>query len=383
MPPSPPWPSWTVGAHCWTWQRHGKPPRLPLPPSPPPAPPVLLAPLIGGINGGPGAPRPTSTTALLPQLGITGCPVAALTAYLTLHRAMPAPASHPLFLNPDGSFTREHVPCDLRAHASHCGLYPAQVSSHGLRIGSAWTMANEGVPIATIQVLGRWKCDLMPLLYCRMSLDRLALATRALRLSTANVHVELYPPLPPPPSVATNHRCVCPHQTSLPPAPPPSHLPLFLRALTGSILPASVTSRCIPPPGTMARGRSPSPGHQLGTRIGLGWAKSRSFHTDQVSLIRCCCCHCCGAPPYPNHGSRQPRVRFTVSYPFLLARTRSFPHERVRTTFHLLTAAVPWYSRSFCLGTVFVRIIKFVSVRDCHGRSHTCKLGHVHFGGPA
>ncbi len=227
MPPSPPWPSWTVGAHCWTWQRHGKPPRLPLPPSPPPAPPVLLAPLIGGINGGPGAPRPTSTTALLPQLGITGCPVAALTAYLTLHRAMPAPASHPLFINPDGSFTREHVPCDLRAHASHCGLYPAQVSSHGLRIGSAWTMANEGVPIATIQVLGRWKCDLMPLLYCRMSLDRLALATRALRLSTANVHVELYPPLPPPSrSPLTTGVCVHTRPPSLPPPPlPPSFVP--------------------------------------------------------------------------------------------------------------------------------------------------------------
>jgi hypothetical protein len=126
-------------------------------------------------------------------------------AYLTLHRAMPAPPSHPLFINnPDGSFTREHVPCDLR------GLYPAQVSSHGLRIGSAWTMVNEGVPIGAIAtILGRWKCDLMPLLYCRMSLDRLALATRALRLSTANVHVELYPL-------------------------PPSHLPLSLRALTGA-----------------------------------------------------------------------------------------------------------------------------------------------------
>ena len=138
-------------------------------------------------------------------------------AYLTLHRAMPAPPSHPLFINnPDGSFTREHVPCDLRAHASHCGLYPAQVSSHGLRIGSAWTMANEGVPIATIQVLGRWKCDLMPLLYCRMSLDRLALATRAFRLSTANVHVELYPPSP---------TFVCPFvlsraPSSQPPSPP-------------------------------------------------------------------------------------------------------------------------------------------------------------------
>ena len=147
MPPSPPWPSWTVGAHCWTWQRHGKPPRLPLPPSPPPAPPGLLTPLIGGINGGPGAPRPTSTTALLPQPGVTGCPVAALIAYLTLRQAMPAPASHPLFINPDGSFvTREHATCTLRARASHCGLYPAQVSSRGLRIGSAWTMANEGVP---------------------------------------------------------------------------------------------------------------------------------------------------------------------------------------------------------------------------------------------
>jgi hypothetical protein len=136
------------------------------------------------------------TINLLPQPGDAGCPVAALTAYLTLRRAMAAPASHPLFINPDGSFvTREHVTSALRAHASHHGLDPAQVSSHGLRIGSAWTMANEGVPIATIQVLGRWKCDLMPLLYCRMSLDRLALATRALRLSTANVHVELYPPL--------------------------------------------------------------------------------------------------------------------------------------------------------------------------------------------
>ena len=45
--------------------------------------------------------------------------------------------------------------------------------------------------------------------------------------------------------------------------------------------------------------------------------------------------------------------------------------------------AVHWSSRSFCLDTVFVRIVKFVSVRDCHGRSHTCKLGHVHFGSPA
>ena len=302
---------------------------------------------------------------------------------------MPAPASHPLFINPDGSFvTREHATCTLRARASHCGLYPAQVSSRGLRIGSAWTMANEGVPIATIQVLGRWKCDLMPLLYCRMSLDRLALATRALQGHCGSPQQtctwNCTPPPPYPWSPLTTG--VTPHQISLPPAPPPlppSFVPSGPHGLHPPSLPASVTSRCIPPPGAMTRGRSPSPGHQLGSRIGLGWAKSHSFHTDQVSLIRCCCCHCCGAPPYPNHGSRQPRVRFTVSYPFLLARTRSFPHERVRTTLHLLTAAVHWYSRSFCLGTVFVRMIKFVSVRDCHGRSHTCKLGHVHVGGPA
>lgn len=134
------------------------------------------------------------TINLLPQPGDAGCPVAALTAYLVLRRAMHAPASHPLFINPDGSYvTREHITNALREYASSHGLDPSQVSSHGLRIGSAWTMANEGVPIATIQVLGRWKCDLMPLLYCRMSLDRLALASHALRLSAAAVHVELYP----------------------------------------------------------------------------------------------------------------------------------------------------------------------------------------------
>ena len=134
-------------------------------------------------------------------------------------------------------------------------------------------------------------------------------------------------PPPPLPLVATNHRCdsTPDFPASRPPPLPPSFVPSGPHGLHPPSLPASVTSRCIPPPGAMTRGRSPSPGHQLGSRIGLGWAKSHSFHTAQLSLIRCCCCHCCGAPPYPNHGSRQPRVRFTVSYPFMLARTRSLP----------------------------------------------------------
>lgn len=135
-----------------------------------------------------------STINLLPLPGDVGCPVAALSAYLVQRRSMAVPASHPLFINPDGSFvTREQVTGALRSHAGRHGLSPTQVSSHGLRIGSAWTMANEGIPVTTIQVLGRWKCDLMPLLYCRMSLDRLAHASRALRLSAATLHVELYP----------------------------------------------------------------------------------------------------------------------------------------------------------------------------------------------
>ena len=135
-----------------------------------------------------------STINLLPLPGDPVCPVATLTAYLALRKAMSLPPTHPLFINPDGTFvTREQVTDALRSHAPRHGLAVNQVSSHGLRIGAAWTMANEGVPITTIQVLGRWKCDLMPLLYCRMSLDRLAVASHALRLSAAAAHVELYP----------------------------------------------------------------------------------------------------------------------------------------------------------------------------------------------
>lgn len=76
----------------------------------------------------------------------------------------------------------------LKAHCVGVGLDPSRISSHSLRIGAAFELANAGVSWPDIGVLGRWSpsgLGRMELRYARMpvSVDRLRRAAAALSLT--------------------------------------------------------------------------------------------------------------------------------------------------------------------------------------------------------
>ena len=101
----------------------------------------------------------------------------------------------PLFSYDDGTFvTREHVTAVLRRHAPAHGLPADRVSSHSIRIGGCFRLANAGVDWETIAlaVVGRWTSNAMPLMYARMSLQRMTTAAKALALDPATADVPLF-----------------------------------------------------------------------------------------------------------------------------------------------------------------------------------------------
>ena len=82
--------------------------------------------------------------------------------------------------------TKEDISKALKAHASLVGLDADRISSHSLRIGAAFEMANAGVDWETIGVRGRWSplsVSGMAQMYARMSTQRLAKVASALSLS--------------------------------------------------------------------------------------------------------------------------------------------------------------------------------------------------------
>ena len=118
------------------------------------------------------------------------CPVKALRNYLRIHPAGGEPDS-PLFLRRSGPqravcVTPADVSQALKTHAAAAGLDPDLVSTHSLRIGGAFELADAGVDWETIGVMGRWSqltITGMKERYARMSVQRKRNAARALDLS--------------------------------------------------------------------------------------------------------------------------------------------------------------------------------------------------------
>jgi hypothetical protein len=66
----------------------------------------------------------------------------------------------------------------LKTWAPMVGLNPRYISTHSLRIGGAFTLADSGTPMQLIQQQGRWSprgFNEMVVLYTRMSTERLAI----------------------------------------------------------------------------------------------------------------------------------------------------------------------------------------------------------------
>ncbi len=112
------------------------------------------------------------------------CPVRLLRMFLAHRQAQGIAVDKPLFTLDDRRYlTRDHVSAALKAKAPLVGLPVDRTSSHGIRIGGAFCLANRGVPFAQIQQMGRWKGRNMAILYAQMSVSRRTVAAEALRLS--------------------------------------------------------------------------------------------------------------------------------------------------------------------------------------------------------
>jgi len=122
------------------------------------------------------------------------CPVAAITEYV---RQRPSAVLHnEAFFRKVvaggrvSNVTRTDINNALQRHASAAGLDPARVTSHSIRIGAAWEMANAGVSWQHIQVRGRWSGETisaMTVMYARMSKERILTGSAALNVDNAAV----------------------------------------------------------------------------------------------------------------------------------------------------------------------------------------------------
>lgn len=118
------------------------------------------------------------------------CPAAAIRAYIKQEPAASMPGQ-PFFCkrmrNGAVSFvTKDDISKALKAHAGAVGLEAERISSHSLRVGAAFELANAGVDWETIGVRGRWSplsVTGMAQMYARMSTQRLAKVASALSLS--------------------------------------------------------------------------------------------------------------------------------------------------------------------------------------------------------
>ena len=112
------------------------------------------------------------------------CPVNLLTEYL---KQRPTTAPHtPLFVYPDGRYlTRRHIAHALKTAAPIVHIDPDTISTHSLRIGGAFALAEDDVPWMDIVARANWAPSTaaeMLLKYTRMSLKRGSRMAKALKI---------------------------------------------------------------------------------------------------------------------------------------------------------------------------------------------------------
>jgi integrase len=95
-----------------------------------------------------------SVTITVAATGDAGCPVKAMSSYLSFDKR---PPNAPLFVAPHNQpFSREYVVRRLRTLAQSAGLGSEALNGHSFRRGAATWAHAQGIPGETIQVLGRW-----------------------------------------------------------------------------------------------------------------------------------------------------------------------------------------------------------------------------------
>lgn len=114
------------------------------------------------------------------------CPYTAMQAYLPQHPARQQPMA-PLFMLVVGGrvrpVSRNDIAGLLKKWAPAVGLMPEYVSTHSLRVGGAFQMADANVALDLIRQRGRWgsqQWESIVLMYTRMSTARLHLISDAM-----------------------------------------------------------------------------------------------------------------------------------------------------------------------------------------------------------
>lgn len=116
------------------------------------------------------------------------CPVRMLSAYLQHAVALDLHhyPSAPLLIHDNGGYvTRADISKVLKDHAEAVGLPAQHISTHSLRIGAAFALADKGIPWLEVVARARWSAATaadMYLLYCRISESRLCKLTASLDL---------------------------------------------------------------------------------------------------------------------------------------------------------------------------------------------------------
>lgn len=153
---------------------------------------IITLPWIKSSNVGQGfdvafAPRPTDRF----------CPVKRMTSYLEWRDTVKRfPREAALFIRGDGKPVMEHQVNAILKKYAHCiGATQAQVSSHSLRTGGAFQMAEQGVGWDLIIQRGRWrseKAEQLAMYYARFSAHHAELISGAFH-SSSTAAVPLIP----------------------------------------------------------------------------------------------------------------------------------------------------------------------------------------------
>lgn len=125
--------------------------------------------------------------------GDSYCAARALRFYYESEERACAAPDRPFFCKRDrhnavSYVTRDNVSAALKRHAAAAGLPVDRISSHSIRIGAAFSMANGKVDWNTIIHRGRWSPESgarMVIMYARMSRERLQEGTDALAIDGA------------------------------------------------------------------------------------------------------------------------------------------------------------------------------------------------------
>lgn len=110
------------------------------------------------------------------------CPVRAMSQYMAAHPFLSDSSGlQPLFAKPSNRgakpVTRDDITAVLKKWASSAGLEPAHISTHSLRVGGAYQLADARVPLDEICQRGRWSSERweeIVLMYTRMSSARMS-----------------------------------------------------------------------------------------------------------------------------------------------------------------------------------------------------------------